>query len=83
MTLFVPCFKRSDPNHIANMLFKEVVRLRGLPKSIDSNTYTMIVGHYGKRWELTLTLIQPIILKQIDKLKSLIRFGTIFKEFSQ
>ena len=56
--------KTSDPNHIANMLFKEMVRLHGLPKSIVSNTDTKFVGHYGKRWELTLILIKPIILKK-------------------
>ena len=37
MAHFVPCHKMDNVTHIANLFFKEIVRLHGVPRTIVSD----------------------------------------------
>jgi len=59
MAHFIPCQKTNDVVQVADLYFKAIVRLHGIPKTITSDRYLKFISHFWRTlWKNMGTKLQ-------------------------
>ena len=46
MAYFVPCNKAIDASHVADLYFREIMKLHGIPNTMVSNKNSKFLSHF-------------------------------------